>query len=456
MAGSDVEPAWALVANVVNERLFGPDGDLRSGTKHFVAGAKVYYHRGYWGMGGEQVLVTGHHRGSKRLVSVVMARRHLHNWRAKLEYKPAILKRMDFHPNEIATRSGSDSAKVVARELAESFNAALHFSTHERTNEFVDQLIEGWKLEGHDDFDRLVQFEGDRWIVLYEGVVAVGVGVSDFSRKHASWIKPGFDSGWQWNLKPALERTLPGGPPRIAYETGMSSQALSDLAELMSEQFETLHQAAFNSSGSEAGVDHLQTFVCPLLHSAFIDWPQGLSGHKEDLLAAWLGGRAASQTADRLGVTIDLLTDGFDVLSRALDDLTGAAFRLMKDHRSYDVDEKFTLSKMLGRHRLRHGVNSDLAISLVRTVFHREFGLVQFGRVAASSLATEFQIQNRNGDRQDFAEFALGQVQAWVKQGLIHPVSPSQGGHVWGTLPSQGDTPRAAYVIDQPPDQDRR
>lgn len=456
MAGSEVEPEWALVANVVNERLFGPNGDVRSGTKHFVPGAKVYYHYGYWGMGGEQIMVTGHHRGSKKLVSVVMARRHLHNWRAKLVYKPAILKRLDLHWNEIAKRSGRDSAEVTAKELAESFNAALHFSTHERTKDFVDQLIEGWKLEGYNDFHRLLQFQGDRWIVLYEGVVAVGIGVSDFSRKHVSWIRPGFHGGWQWNLKPALERTLPHSPglPRIAYETGMSPEALSDLANLMSEQFDALHEAVFDSSGSEGWVDHLETFIRPLVHSAIIGWPDGLSGHEEDVLAGWLGGRTASETAKRLGVTIDLITEGFEILRGALFDLSGAAFRLMKDNRSYDVDEKITVAEILERHRLRYGVNSGLAYSLLFTIFHQEFGRVKFGRVAASSLATEFQNQNRNGDRDAFREFALDRVREWVKRGQVHPVNPSEEGNDWGTWPSGRNSPSVGYLIDHSPDED--
>ena len=61
-----------MVANVVHERPYGPEGaEIRRGTKHFAPGAKVYVFSFFWGMGGEQVTVIGRHRKSKSDAPVV-------------------------------------------------------------------------------------------------------------------------------------------------------------------------------------------------------------------------------------------------------------------------------------------------------------------------------------------------------------------------------------------------
>jgi len=47
-----------------------------------------------WGDGYEKVVAVGLARGSRRWVTVVMPRRLITNWRAKVLYKPAVLRRL--------------------------------------------------------------------------------------------------------------------------------------------------------------------------------------------------------------------------------------------------------------------------------------------------------------------------------------------------------------------------
>jgi hypothetical protein len=90
-----VEPVWALAANVVAERRYGPDGaELRPGTKIFRGGSKVYVIGGYGGMGYDDVCVVGRGRHRPHYVTAIMPLRHLENFRAVLIRSPAVLDRI--------------------------------------------------------------------------------------------------------------------------------------------------------------------------------------------------------------------------------------------------------------------------------------------------------------------------------------------------------------------------
>jgi hypothetical protein len=85
---------WCLVANVAEEQFFGEEHEVRRGTKHFSANTKIYCFPGQWGDGYEKIKVIGHHRGSPKLITMVMPRKRLTNWRAKLVYKPYVIREM--------------------------------------------------------------------------------------------------------------------------------------------------------------------------------------------------------------------------------------------------------------------------------------------------------------------------------------------------------------------------
>lgn len=79
---------WCLVANIIAEQPFGENREIQKGTKHFSPNTKVYCSVPHWGDGYEQIVVAGRHRGSSRLVLMVVPRKRLTNWRAQYVYLP--------------------------------------------------------------------------------------------------------------------------------------------------------------------------------------------------------------------------------------------------------------------------------------------------------------------------------------------------------------------------------
>jgi hypothetical protein len=89
-----VESEWAVIANIKPEA-YGKA--TTPGTKHFVAGTKVWAVDWYWGMGGEAVRVLGRHRGSHHLILLTMENERLTNWRAKVAYHPHVVAMLREH-----------------------------------------------------------------------------------------------------------------------------------------------------------------------------------------------------------------------------------------------------------------------------------------------------------------------------------------------------------------------
>ena len=105
---------WCVVANVVDEHTVGQEKVVQRGTRHFRPGAKVYCFPPMWGDGYENIKVVGHHKGSHRLVTLVMPSRRLENWRAKVVYSPAIIKRMN------RQWDGTQKSKELAVKIVEA------------------------------------------------------------------------------------------------------------------------------------------------------------------------------------------------------------------------------------------------------------------------------------------------------------------------------------------------
>ncbi|MCA9013477.1 MAG: hypothetical protein KDB01_27190 [Planctomycetaceae bacterium] len=86
---------WCLVGNIVEQREYGEGGkELRPGTKHFSGGTKVYCLPAQWSDGYDQIIVIGLHRGSRKLVRMIISSDWVTNWRAQVVYKPAVLKEL--------------------------------------------------------------------------------------------------------------------------------------------------------------------------------------------------------------------------------------------------------------------------------------------------------------------------------------------------------------------------
>jgi hypothetical protein len=84
-----------VVANVAEETASGEGGlDIAHGLRHFAAGAKVWVLPPQWGDGGTNVIVAGHHRGTRgrALARMVVPRRHLTRFRVQAIYSPAVIR----------------------------------------------------------------------------------------------------------------------------------------------------------------------------------------------------------------------------------------------------------------------------------------------------------------------------------------------------------------------------
>ncbi len=134
-AEAEADPIWCLVANVAKEIEFGEEKQIKSGIKHFPAGAKVYCFPPLWGDGYERIKVIGRHRGSHRYATMVVQSKHLTNWRAKLVYSPFISKQLK------GRWDGSEKSRELATKLADSINSGGSVKQESAPASFFDLII---------------------------------------------------------------------------------------------------------------------------------------------------------------------------------------------------------------------------------------------------------------------------------------------------------------------------
>jgi hypothetical protein len=104
-----------LVGNIVQERPYSEGGqELRHGTKHFAPGTKVYCLPAQWGDGYEKIIAIGRHRGSKDWVTMVVESSWVTNWRAKVVYELAVLRRIQMATKEAWQRNWTSQQEVEA------------------------------------------------------------------------------------------------------------------------------------------------------------------------------------------------------------------------------------------------------------------------------------------------------------------------------------------------------
>jgi hypothetical protein len=109
------DPIWVALGNVIEERAYGEGGaEIRSGTKHFKAGAKVYVIDAYWGMC-DNVIVIGRHRKTVRFMKLVIPARHLENLRLKLLYEPSVITMIKEHYGNRGY--GKDVAEKICADI---------------------------------------------------------------------------------------------------------------------------------------------------------------------------------------------------------------------------------------------------------------------------------------------------------------------------------------------------
>lgn len=87
-------PVWCPVGTIVESRPYGPGGqERRRGTRHFMAGAKVYYTTyAYSGNIPPPIRVVGRHRATHRYVEMVIRPEWVTQWRVELVYSPHLIR----------------------------------------------------------------------------------------------------------------------------------------------------------------------------------------------------------------------------------------------------------------------------------------------------------------------------------------------------------------------------
>ncbi len=124
------EPMWLVAANVVRWRRYGDGGqELRPGTKSYRGGAKVYVVDTYPGMGHEQVTTIGRAR-TGRWITVDTGSRHLHTFRAKSAYAPAVRRRAEAIGVRPGSRAEAEKLAGLLERLAAGYRETHHGAPH--------------------------------------------------------------------------------------------------------------------------------------------------------------------------------------------------------------------------------------------------------------------------------------------------------------------------------------
>ncbi|MEU9759844.1 hypothetical protein AB0D98_08655 [Streptomyces sp. NPDC047987] len=124
-----LKPRWLVAATVVRWRRYGPLGrELRPGTKTYRGGARVYVVASYPGAGNQQLTAVGHARNTGRWITIDMGTRHLHTFRARSVYAPAVLRRCSEQVDLTREEAEELAARLeqVAREERHAHHGAPH------------------------------------------------------------------------------------------------------------------------------------------------------------------------------------------------------------------------------------------------------------------------------------------------------------------------------------------
>ncbi|MGN0003926.1 MAG: hypothetical protein ACI35V_10870 [Sphingobacterium composti] len=85
---------YLLVGNIIDEHFYGENKDIKSGTKHFRAGAKVYLIPEYGGMGHEKIPVIGLPRKNRKKIEVLIDSKMIKNVRVKKTYNSKLIEKI--------------------------------------------------------------------------------------------------------------------------------------------------------------------------------------------------------------------------------------------------------------------------------------------------------------------------------------------------------------------------
>jgi len=108
---------YILVGNIIDKHYQGENKEIRSGTKHFRSGAKVYLFPEYGGMGHEDIPVYGLPRKRWRKIDIVIRAVMIKNVRVKKTYDPKLIERITNNTFYINLRNDATLLKKFADAL---------------------------------------------------------------------------------------------------------------------------------------------------------------------------------------------------------------------------------------------------------------------------------------------------------------------------------------------------
>ena len=104
---------WCLVGNIVKSHKYGEEHEIRTGTKQFMPGAKIYLAPIQWGDGYEKVVVIGKPRHRHGLIEIVMHRKYITGYRLQKVFRPAVLDRMEKSEYSWWSDTDADRDKII-------------------------------------------------------------------------------------------------------------------------------------------------------------------------------------------------------------------------------------------------------------------------------------------------------------------------------------------------------
>lgn len=107
---------YILVGNIIDKHYYGENKEIKSGTKHFRAGAKVYLLPEYGGNGHKDIPVYGLPRKSHKKIHIVIRGSMIKNVRVNKTFDPQLIEKIDdnffydyFDNNETGLQGFADS-----------------------------------------------------------------------------------------------------------------------------------------------------------------------------------------------------------------------------------------------------------------------------------------------------------------------------------------------------------
>ncbi|KAF2079408.1 hypothetical protein [Flavobacterium sharifuzzamanii] len=112
----EIKPIHLLVGNIVAERYFGPDKEIKKGTKHFSGGTKIYIIDWYPGMC-ETIVAVGLNKRTKRIISICIKVNLVENLRIKSVYNKNIIKKVEERHGQIDSEFIQELAETMLKNI---------------------------------------------------------------------------------------------------------------------------------------------------------------------------------------------------------------------------------------------------------------------------------------------------------------------------------------------------